>query len=1378
MPVAPPRQLISIMIFLWLLALLVCCTPGAAVQAIAASHANAASPSDLTVEISALPVNPGVGEEVTVSLVVRNSGSFAVTDAFTVEVYVDPATYPPPASAPGYPTYTVFGLGAGETYGASFTHSFSTQDCGHVIYAWVDRLNQVAETDEENNRVALPICVGIECAVDAFESDDACDLANWIDGNASQQHSFCHATQPTLEDKDWVKFTVFPNVTYTLLARNPAVHADPRVTLYASCGSAPVVEPTVSAKFVPSTGGILYAKLAHGGSISGPLTGYELVLNSESGVSDDYEPDGACSNARDIVTDGSRQKHLFQVPNDEDWVRFQVQAGESFIVIADKTGSDVTPQITLFSSCDAALVNDSVQSATTQVQTDVVTDQTFYARVVNKNADVYGANAGYDLSVTASDCQADSSEEDDSYPKATLLALDTAQSHNVCPASDEDWFKFAAEKGRIYVVQTSDLAADADTVLQLYDRDGTTLLGENDDHGYTRASRIVWEAPANSDYFVRVRHHNVAASGKNTSYSLSVQQAVCKPDEFETADADNGSGDATMLTSSNAVQTHNFCADPLRTDLGDQDWLAFDAVKGGNYQIRTSNLGDNSDTVLQLFDRDGSSSIQQNDDTGLGRSAGLSFTATTAGTYYVQVTQYNSALIGSDTEYTVKFLADEPPPPTPTPTPTPPPPPPTPTPDPTDIQTLILVNRTRMTDLHGEAKSATLMDRLYALADHNSVNGAVAQVEDDPAVAAAYAAWTADAAATKDNEKANAVAASIRNLVMSFTVNKPNMRYVIIVGDDRAIPYRRVPDRVPPRGEDGGAIEQNYATNVAEDSSVRSALTANMVLTDDYIVDRELSTWQDKKQNKYELFLPDYATGRLIETPDEIIAIINTFLGGATTMTPDRALITGYDFVKDSAEIINTLLSNDEIPTDNTLISPIWTGDQLRTVYLETASAYELFSINGHATHTSIGTPDEKDITAAEIVASTTDLQGTLVFNVGCHGGLNEPGGLDIPQSFVRKLANYVGNTGYGWGGSGIAYSEALMRNFTRELLRDTKSTIGPSLVKAKSKYYSQAKMIFDAYDAKVLMQTTLFGLPMMEMTSGGTLQDETPFPSVEPLYTAPTAFGSLAEGSIGYRLPNSFAAFGDETSELGRSFDLDGQVNYGAGEPVQPRYFVDVPVTSAGDLRGAVFLGGIYKEVADLDPEIALADNEYVVEKHEPFFAPISFYPAVPFSVRTGASDAVVMSLGQYRSDASGSGLGVARIFDQMSFSTFHSGSPDKQKPDISSVDGILDKVAGTGSIKVEATDYSGLHRVVVAYDNGSGEWKSKDLVFDQHAQKWSESIDASTATRYFIQAVDNAGNVAVDDNKGQHFSLSVPLALVSGRSVEQQVFLPAITQ
>jgi hypothetical protein len=109
--------------------------------------------------------------------------------------------------------------------------------------------------------------------------------------------------------------------------------------------------------------------------------------------------------------------------------------------------------------------------------------------------------------------------------------------------------------------------------------------------------------------------------------------------------------------------------------------------------------------------------------------------------------------------------------------------------------------------------------------------------------------------------------------------------------------------------------------------------------------------------------------------------------------------------------------------------------------------------------------------------------------------------------------------------------------------------------------------------------------------------------------------------------------------------------------------------------------------------------------------------------------------------------------------------------------VDGVLDETAGTGFIKVEATDGSRIIRVVVAYTDGQGTWHSQDLVYDDVMHKWTGVISGTVETQYFVQVVDGAGNVAIAYNKEQYHRLLPPVPLIGGRSPDV-VYLPLIVK
>jgi hypothetical protein len=93
-------------------------------------------------------------------------------------------------------------------------------------------------------------------------------------------------------------------------------------------------------------------------------------------------------------------------------------------------------------------------------------------------------------------CSGDAYESDNGPAQARQIAVGQSQAHNFCGVDDQDWVKFWAWAGKRYVVQTGNLGWTGDTVLTLYDADGTTVLAENDDIAYpdNLASRVEWIA--------------------------------------------------------------------------------------------------------------------------------------------------------------------------------------------------------------------------------------------------------------------------------------------------------------------------------------------------------------------------------------------------------------------------------------------------------------------------------------------------------------------------------------------------------------------------------------------------------------------------------------------------------------------------------------------------------------------------------------------------------------------------------------------------------------------------------------------------------------------------------------------------------------------
>ena len=138
--------------------------------------------------------------------------------------------------------------------------------------------------------------------------------------------------------------------------------------------------------------------------------------------------------------------------------------------------------------------------------------------VVHETDEDNNISAGMEVCIASPDAF----EGDDAPESASLVPLVETQTHNFDGLADQDWVKFNAYAGDIYIIRAFDLSSSADTYLYLYDSDGATLLAANDDYGSSLGSRIEWVAPATGTYYVMVRHWNPNVTGCGTTYSLQV----------------------------------------------------------------------------------------------------------------------------------------------------------------------------------------------------------------------------------------------------------------------------------------------------------------------------------------------------------------------------------------------------------------------------------------------------------------------------------------------------------------------------------------------------------------------------------------------------------------------------------------------------------------------------------------------------------------------------------------------------------------------------------------------------------------------------------------------------------------------------------------
>ena len=139
-------------------------------------------------------------------------------------------------------------------------------------------------------------------------------------------------------------------------------------------------------------------------------------------------------------------------------------------------------------------------------------------------------------------------------------------------------------------------------------------------------------------------------------------------------------------------------------------------------------------------------------------------------------------------------------------------------------------------------------------------------------------------------------------------------------------------------------------------------------------------------------------------------------------------------------------------------------------------------------------------------VPGADKIAGRIVFNMGCHGGLNIPDLLsgdaarkkDWVDSYLQsKNAVYIANTGFGYGDTvTVALTERLLKLFG-EKLNSANTSIGEQWVDTLQTYYLTAGD-YDVFDEKAMIEATFYGLPFYHFRVPGTTTPPTP-PTTTP---------------------------------------------------------------------------------------------------------------------------------------------------------------------------------------------------------------------------------------------------------------------------------------
>jgi len=386
------------------------------------------------------------------------------------------------------------------------------------------------------------------------------------------------------------------------------------------------------------------------------------------------------------------------------------------------------------------------------------------------------------------------------------------------------------------------------------------------------------------------------------------------------------------------------------------------------------------------------------------------------------------------------------------------------------------------------------------------------------------------------------------------------------------------------------------------------------------------------------------------------------------------------------------------------------------------------------------------------------NLAGHIIISVGCHGGLNvgdelglaqAPAGLrplyqDWPQTYAQdRAAVYIANTGFGYGDTEtVAASEKLLKLFAESMNRGS-STIGDNWLDAVHKYFL-GSAVYDAYDEKVMLEATFYGLPFYHFGS-------------PPAAADTSTMTASASGAIDIGSTSITPALTPKTGEGGTQF-WQGQAGTLAVpyRSIQPVATTDVSV--AGKKARDVFLTALTThDVPGVKPTQAYPVTDNANERGSRFgdaFWPASFATVLRAPrFGSGERDVVSVNAGQFRP---GSGdTGTERLVDSIGLDVTYSTAADVTDPLISQVGAIQDSGSSTAKVFVRATDDSGsIRRVAVLWNDGRSQWGFLDNLAPQGNGLYIGNLTGLTGhVELGAEVMDFGGNVAQSWDKAFNF-------------------------
>lgn len=333
------------------------------------------------------------------------------------------------------------------------------------------------------------------------------------------------------------------------------------------------------------------------------------------------------------------QAHNLHNTTDQDWYYFEGVPGRLYRFYSNGT---TDTQIYLYQENGIAFIDydDDDGNANNFYLEFSPTVLAIYKLRVDGHAGSVGA---YDFYFNHS-APEDLYEEDNSASQFTEISFTSSyqiQNHTLHTDTDQDWFRFFAIAGAGKIYQISSLGY-TNTQVYLYQDNGTTLVGSNDDGSDTNF--YLQFAPSSSGYY------KLKITG-NTGNLGAYQFRFIMEGLIDSYEDDDSATQHTILTPTLDDQSQNHAFN----NNTDQDWYIFQGIAGKTYTFYSAGV---VDTWAELYQSNGSTLIAYDDDGTGSINFSLVYTPTVTDYYLIRVTAYGGEVGNYQFHYYYSAPAD------------------------------------------------------------------------------------------------------------------------------------------------------------------------------------------------------------------------------------------------------------------------------------------------------------------------------------------------------------------------------------------------------------------------------------------------------------------------------------------------------------------------------------------------------------------------------------------------------------------------------------------------------------------------------------------------------------------------------------------------